>query len=107
MNTALAQLVEAELERPEIKSAEVTDDSLVLDLQDGRTIIAPILWYPRLAAATAHERQQYQIRRSVISWPDLDEEVSVRGILLGRKSGESSESLQRWLSQRNSALSTT
>ena len=106
MNTALAQLVEAELERPEIKSFEVTEDGLTVDLQDGRTIIAPILWYPRLAYATAHERQHCQVHRSVIYWPDLDEEVSVRGLLLGRKSGESAESLQRWLSQRNSALST-
>lgn len=102
MNTALAQLLETELERPEIRSVSVTDDSLIVDLQDGRTVTAPLLWYPRLAYATDAERQNLEIRRNVIRWPALDEEISVRGLLLGRMSGESQASLQHWLAQRES-----
>ena len=101
MNTALAQLIETELERPEIKLVSVTDDSLIVDLRDGRTIAVPIVWYPRLSYATSAEQQNIEVHRNVIRWPDLDEEISVRGMLLGRKSGESPQSLQRWLLQRS------
>ena len=101
MNIALAQLVEAELERPEIKTVSVTEDSLTVDLRDGRTLVVPIVWYPRLSYATKIEQQNIEVYRNVIRWPDLDEEISVRGMLLGRKSGESAESLQKWLSQRS------
>jgi len=73
---------------------------LSVDLTDGRTIITPLLWYPRLGYATEQERQHFQILRNVIYWSDLDEEISVRGMLLGRMSGESQQSLQRWLHQR-------
>lgn len=100
MNTALAQLVERELELVEIQAVTITEDSLAVDLRDGRTIITPLLWYPRLAYATLAERQHYEIRRNAIHWPDVDEDVSVRAMLLGRKSGESAESLQKWLAQR-------
>jgi Protein of unknown function (DUF2442) len=101
MNIAVAQLIETDLERCEIKAVVVSEDSLTVDLQDGRTIAVPILWYPRLAYANPQEQLHMEIRRNVIRWPDLDEEISVRGLLLGRKSGENSASLQRWLSQRN------
>lgn len=104
MNIALAQLLDNELNQTEIGEVLVDDNSLTVELQDGRTIIAPILWYPRLAYATQAERQQFEIRRNVIFWPTLDEEVSVRGMLLGRKSGESAQSLQRWLSERESMV---
>lgn len=100
MNTVVADLVEQELERPEVQAVKVSEDSLSVDLKDGRTIITPLLWYPRLGYATEQERQHFQILRNVIYWPALDEEISVRGMLLGRMSGESPESLQRWLIQR-------
>lgn len=102
MNTALAQLLDAELNQTEIDEVVINDDSLAVELRDGRTIVAPILWYPRLAYATQAERQQFEIRRNVILWPILDEEISVRGILLGRKSGESQQSLGKWLAERKS-----
>ena len=102
MNTAGADLLELELERAEIQTVTIDDDSLTVDLKDGRTVITPILWYPRLDYATEQERQNFQILRNVIYWPALDEEVSVRGMLLGRMSGESQASLQRWLTQRQS-----
>lgn len=101
MNIAMAQLLEAELERTEIQAVSVTDDSLIVDLRDGRSIVAPIAWYPRISYATPKEQQHFEIHRNIIHWPDLDEEISVRGLLLGRKSGESSQSLQHWLAQRN------
>ena len=96
----VAQLLEDELNQTEIDEVVVDDDSLTVELRDGRTIVAPILWYPRLAYATLAERQQFEIRRNVILWPTLDEEISVRGMLLGRKSGESQQSLGKWLAER-------
>lgn len=100
MNTAVSRMVEIELENTVIKQVTVTDESLIVDLRDGRTISAPIVWYPRLAYATPTELQNYRVLGNAIHWPDLDEDISVRGMLLGRKSGESAQSLQRWLEQR-------
>jgi hypothetical protein len=104
MNTALAQLIENELNQIEIDEVLVDDDSLTIELLDGRTIVAPILWYPRLAYATASERQRFEVRKNVIYWPELDEEVSARSILLGRKSGESLQSLEKWLADRETMV---
>ncbi|MFN8487693.1 MAG: DUF2442 domain-containing protein [Caldilineaceae bacterium] len=96
----MADLVEQELERPEIQAVRVSEDGLSVDLKDGRAIITPLLWYPRLCYATEQERQHFQILRNVIYWPELDEEISVLGMLLGRIPSESQQSLQRWLTQR-------
>ena len=100
MNTVVADLIEMELEKPEIQTVSVSEDSLSVDLKDGRTIITPLLWYPRLCAAAEEERQFFQVFRNVIYWPALDEEINVRGMLLGRMSGESPQSIQRWLTER-------
>jgi hypothetical protein len=80
----------------------VTNDTLSVDLEDGRTISVPIGWYPRLAYGTAAERANYEISGAGygIHWPDLDEDISVEGLLLGRKSMESPASFARWLKQR-------
>lgn len=80
----------------------VTDDTLSVDLEDGRTISVPIGWYPRLAYATASERANCQISGAGygIHWPDLDEDIGVEGLLLGRKSTESPVSFERWLRTR-------
>ena len=85
------------------QDVKVTEDTLVVDLTDGRTISAPILWYPRLAYANAEERNNWELAGSGIGihWPDLDEDISVENLLFGRPSGESQQSLQRWLDQRN------
>ena len=95
-----AQLIDKDLNQVEIDEVIVDDDSLTIELLDGRTVVAPILWYPRLAYATQSERQHFEIRTNVIYWPVLDEEVSVRSLLLGRKSGESLQSLEKWLAGR-------
>lgn len=81
----------------------VTDDTLAADLEDGRSIAVPIGWYPRLSYATTAERDHFEISGAGygIHWPDLDEDIGVEGMLLGKKSGESAASLARWLEERN------
>ncbi len=66
----------------------ITDDTLSVDLEDGRTIAVPIGWYPRLAHGTPAERANFQISGAGygIHWPDLDEDIGVEGLLLGKKS---------------------
>jgi hypothetical protein len=84
-------------------NVEVTDDTLSLDLEDGRTLSVPIGWYPRLAHGTAIERANFQISGAGygIHWPDLDEDIGVEGLLLGKHSSESPASFERWLQQRS------
>ena len=81
----------------------VTDDTLSIDLEDGRTISVPTGWYPRLAHGTQAERLHFQISGAGydIHWPELDEDIGVEGLLFGKRSTESSASFERWLQQRN------
>jgi hypothetical protein len=83
----------------------VTDDSLTVDLDDGRTISVPIGWYPRLAYGTPEERSNVRIAGAGygLHWPDLDEDIGVDGLLLGKKSSESVPSFTRWLERRAQA----
>ncbi|MCC6169917.1 MAG: DUF2442 domain-containing protein [Caldilineaceae bacterium] len=85
-----------------VRGVVVTDDTLSVDLEDGRTIAVPIGWYPRLAHGTPQERTNWQISGGGygIHWPDLDEDIGVEGLLLGKKSGESRTSFARWLQRR-------
>jgi len=87
---------------PKVVSATVTDDTLSVDLEDGRTIAVPIGWYPRLAHGTPTERRKFQISGAGygVHWPELDEDIGVEGLLLGKKSTESPVSFERWLQQR-------
>ena len=80
----------------------VTDDTLSVDLEDGRTIAVPIVWYPRLAYGTPEERTNFQISGAGygIHWPDLDEDIGVEGLMIGRRSTESPDSFERWLQHR-------
>lgn len=91
-----------EIEVPEAQAVTVTDDTLAVELSDGRAISVPILWYPRLAYATPAERNNWQLigRGIGIHWEDIDEDISVEGMLAGRPSGESQTSLARWLESR-------
>lgn len=84
------------------QSVTVTADTLVVDLNDGRTISVPLAWYPRLLHGTAEERNNWRLigGREGIHWPDLDEDISVAGLLAGRPSGESQSSFKRWLEKR-------
>jgi hypothetical protein len=81
-------------------SLRVTDDALIVDLEDGRQVSAPLVWYLRLLHGTPRERARFEIGHYGIHWPDLDEDISIKGLLLGNKSGESSASLKRWLDYR-------
>ena len=80
----------------------VTDDSLIVDLSDGRSITVPLAWYPRLVHGTPAERNNWRWIgvREGIHWPDLDEDISVENLLRGQPSGESQDSFRRWLEER-------
>ena len=73
-----------------------------MDLVDGRTVTVPLAWYPRLWYGNAEERSHFELIGDghYIHWPDLDEDLTVAGILAGRRSGESAASLKEWLSAR-------
>jgi hypothetical protein len=94
--------VTATLALARIVHVSVTEDTLAVDLEDGRSIAVPIGWYPRLSHATPSEREHFEIGGAGygIHWPELDEDVGVEGMLLGKKSAESPESLARWLEGR-------
>lgn len=66
-------------------SVSFTSDSLEVDLSDGRTISAPLAWYPRLLAASQAERADWQLLGDgvVIHWPQIDEDLSIAGLLKG------------------------
>ncbi|MGB9181921.1 MAG: DUF2442 domain-containing protein [Pyrinomonadaceae bacterium] len=84
------------------QNVTVTDDTLVVDLNDGRTISVPLAWYPRLLHGTQEERCNWRLigDKEGIHWPDLDEDISVENLLLGKLSGESQSSFKRWLEKR-------
>jgi hypothetical protein len=85
-------------------AVQVTADSLSVELADGRSISVPLAWYPRLFHGTPEERGHFRFigGGDGIHWPELDEDISVEGIVAGRPSGESQRSLQRWLESRAS-----
>ena len=83
---------------------KVTDDELSVALEDGRTVAVPLAWYPRLSHSSRQERGRWRLigRGLGIHWPRIDEDVSVEGLLAGRRSGESQASFKRWLEGRMS-----
>ncbi len=91
-----------ELREPLAQKLTVTDEALIVDLADGRTIAVPLAWFPRLAHGTAAERANWRLigGGEGIHWPELDEDISVESLLAGRRSGETQESLRRWLDSR-------
>jgi hypothetical protein len=78
------------------------DDTLTVELSDGRVLSVPISWYPRLSHGTMDERNSWRLIAAGrgIHWPDLDEDISVEGLLAGKRSGESQLSLKKWLDAR-------
>jgi hypothetical protein len=87
---------------PLAKAVAITDEELTVELVDGRRIMVPLAWYPRLLNAAPAERQNWQRLGDgyAIEWPDLDEHIGIEGLLAGRMSGESRQSLERWMSAR-------
>jgi uncharacterized protein DUF2442 len=84
------------------KTVRLTDRALVVELLDGRSVSVPLEWYPRLAEGTARERELWVFTGPGIGihWPALDEDISIEGIMQGRRSGEGAESLERWRASR-------
>ena len=91
-----------EVDIPFAQTANVTEDSLDVELTDGRSISVPLAWYPRLLHATAQERADWRLigRGEAIHWRQLDEDLSVEGLILGRRSLERPESFRKWLAAR-------
>ena len=91
-----------ELQEARARHVAVSEEALTVDLVDGRTIIVPLGWYPRLWHGTPEERNRLEIlgEGAYIHWPDLDEDLTVAGLLAGRHSGESPLSLKKWLEAR-------
>jgi hypothetical protein len=89
-----------------VLKVEVTDDTLSVGLEDGRSVSVPIAWYPRLANGTPAERSNLRISSAGygVHWPDLDEDIGVEGLLLGKHSSESATSFERWLQRRRENL---
>jgi len=80
----------------------LTDEEMTVGLADGRRIMVPLAWYPRLLSASPPQRQNWRLLGEgyAIEWPDLDKHISIEGLLAGRMSGESRQSLERWLERR-------
>jgi hypothetical protein len=81
---------------------EVSEDTLTVELADGRTIAVPLAWYPRLAHATAEERGSWRLSGGGrgIHWSAVDEDISVSNLLAGQPSAESQSSFKKWLASR-------
>lgn len=94
-----------EISVPVAASVTVTDDTLTVELSDGRSLSVPLAWFPRLVQATPAERKSWRLigRGHGIHWNKLDEDISVGGLLAGKPSDESQASFKKWLSARTSS----
>ncbi len=92
-----------EIRVPAAVGLTLTDDTLIVELSDGRTLSVPLAWFPRLLHATPQERQDWRLisKGEGIRWPSVDEDISVEGLIAGRPSVESAQSLRRWLNERS------
>ena len=91
-----------EIEVPTAENLTVTEDTLSVDLSDGRTISVPLAWYPRLTYASQSEQNNWRLigKGYGIHWDDIDEDISIEGLLAGKPSGESQTSFKKWLDSR-------
>ena len=91
-----------ELREAVARGVTASDEALIVDLADGRTITVPLAWFPRLAHGTPAERANWRLIGGGVGihWANLDEDISVESLLAGRRSGETQESLRRWLQAR-------
>lgn len=92
-----------EIDVPLAQTVTVTNDTLSVDLSDGRSISVPLAWFPRLQHASPVERKRWRLigKGTGVHWEDLDEDINVEGLLAGRPSGESQPSFKRWLAARS------
>jgi hypothetical protein len=93
------------IEVPFAENITVTKDTLRVNLSDGRTISVPLAWFPRLLHSTLKEKNNWRLigKGHGIHWEDIDEDISIEGLLAGRQSGESQGSFKKWLAMRSSA----
>ena len=75
---------------PRAVDVRFADDDFTVTLADGRKIVVPLSWFPRLLHASAEQRRNWQLlgEGTGIHWPDVDEDISVEGLLVGAQSGE-------------------
>ncbi len=95
--------------QPRVKDVEFVDGKLAVTIEDGRTVIIPLNWYPRLVHATEAELNDWRVFEDVdgcdiIYWEHIDELIPVIALLAGVPSRESKRSFQRWLIERQSAV---
>lgn len=101
MNSSMAKYLVEKLENAaKALTVRVTENDLIVDLEDGRTISVPLAYYPRLFYGSSTERMNWVIEGEGIHWPDLDEDIRTADLLIGLPSAESQESLKRWLESR-------
>ena len=95
-----------EIEIPFALDVNITDDTLSVELSDGRTISTPLGWFPRLETANDQERQNWKLigKGTGIHWEDIDEDISIEGLISGRPSFESQASFKKWLKSRESRI---
>ena len=91
-----------EIETPFAVDIHTTEDTLTVELSDGRTISVPLGWYPRLAHANPEERMNWRFigKGQGIHWKDIDEDIRVRDLVAGKPSAESQTSFKKWLQAR-------
>ena len=97
-----------ETKAPEVVGVAATETTLTAKLADGHVISVPLDWYPRLVHGAPEERNNVELYGDgTIHWPDLDEDISVEGLLAGRRSLESEASFERWLAARRAGRGLT
>ena len=91
-----------DLNIPNAQKVKISDNALTVDLSDGRTISVPLAWFPRLLYGSDAERRNWRLigKGQGIHWEQLDEDISIEGLLAGNPSGESQSSLKKWLQKR-------
>lgn len=94
------------LEISTAKNITITEDALIVDLRNGRTIPVPLAWYPRLLHASQKDCNNWRLieKGQCIHCGDIDEDISVAGLLAGKPSGESQASFKKWLEGRISRV---
>ncbi|PKO91487.1 MAG: DUF2442 domain-containing protein [Betaproteobacteria bacterium HGW-Betaproteobacteria-10] len=94
-----------ELDLPEIADVHVSEDTLAIDLADGRSLSVPLAGYPRLLSGAPAERSHGELigRGHGIHWSQLDEDISIANLLAGQQSAESPNAFKRWFTTREKA----
>lgn len=79
------RISDRELEAMEPVRAACSDAELTVTLANGQKIVTPLWWYPRLLKATPRQRSNYELSPFGVHWPDIDEDLSIEGMLVGSK----------------------